>query len=154
MQSNFYAFCQNVPVLSPTLALSHSLNLAAEFSVVSSSSNLLPSTWQGFLLFWGRSASRVPFRVHGKSARSREAAVSALLSSPFNAALQNVVLCFWGSSCYSFLPETFSFFKKYSAISFSITAVWFWFRLLPEYSEGWDHHTVVCAVVEGAACSV
>lgn len=53
-----------------------------------------------------------------------------------------------------FFQKYSAFSKKYSVISFSITAVWFWFKLLPEYSEGWDHHTVSCAVVEEKARSV
>jgi len=58
--------------------------------------------------------------------QSGEAAVSALLSSsPLNAALQNGVLCIEVFACYKFLAEIFSFLKKNSVISFSITAVCF-----------------------------
>lgn len=82
---------------------------------MSLSPSFLPPTWQGFLLSWGRSSSRLPFRVYGKisSTQSEEAVVSVLLSSsPFNAALQNGLLCFGGFTCYNFLPEIFSFLKK------------------------------------------
>lgn len=77
------------------------------------------------------------------STQSEEVVVRALLSSsPFDAALLTRVVCFWGFTCCNLLAEILSFLKKYSVISFNITAVWFWYKFLTEYAGGWNHHTV------------
>lgn len=152
MQSKFLVFCQDVPVFCLSLALSHQLKLAAELSVVSSPS-LLPPTWQDFLLFWERSSSRLLFMVDGKLAQLSQRKLLSVLCCHFLPSMLpfRMECCALGASLAKI------FFHKYSAslkISFSITSVWFWFKLLSEYSEGWDHHTVACAAVEEKTHSV
>lgn len=59
------------------------------------------------------------------------------------------ILLFWLEWCAFrtslaaiYLQKYWAFSKKYSVISFSITAVRFWFKFLTEYTGGWNNHTV------------
>lgn len=127
-------------ILWPSLPLSHWFEMGAERFLVSSSPYVLPSNWQGFLFFWKRCSPRL-WKVAQLSQRkllSRLCCHFLLSMLP----LQLEWCAFRTSLAAIYLQKYWAFSKKYSVISFSITAVRFWFKFLTEYAGDWNHPRV------------